>query len=214
MSTNLESQAERTLPEMMCPRPTGEEDSLRAHTYSLLGALLAAPPNAELIALLCQVETRPQTEGGVALGWQMLRLGAERADLDQLDDEFHDLFIGIGTGEIVPYGSWYLTGFLMDRPLAQLRKDLDRLGIEREADVHEPEDHAAALCEAMALVINSGTEISFATQQAFFGEHIAPWMGKFFRDLQEAKSARFYRAVGRLGEQFMEFETKYLAMPV
>ncbi len=70
----------------------------------------------------------------------------------------------------------------------------------------------AALCEIMSLLINSGEEIPRDTQRKFFADHLGPWMGKFFSDLQEAKSARFYRAVGHLGEQFLEIEQQYLGM--
>lgn len=212
MSTILRSQLE---PVSSGVAPVADRDeAVRAHTYSLMGALLAAPPAAALLELLRQIRPEVNAEEDFALSWQTLKLGADRADVQQLDDEYHDLFIGIGCGEVVPYGSWYMTGFLMDRPLAQLRRDLDRLGFERQAGVHEPEDHVAALCETMAMVIDAGAAIPFATQQAFFNEHIAPWMARFFCDLQGAKSARFYRAVGQLGEQFMEFEKQYFAMPV
>jgi TorA maturation chaperone TorD len=115
---------------------------------------------------------------------------------------------------LVPYGSWYMTGFLMDRPLALLRRDLAALGIEREADVHEPEDHISALCEAMSLVIENGMEISMERQRQFFFDHLSPWLGRFFADLQRAQSARFYLAVGQLGELFIDVEGKYLGMSV
>ncbi|MDX1529573.1 MAG: molecular chaperone TorD family protein, partial [Gammaproteobacteria bacterium] len=130
-----------------------------------------------------------------------------------LDDEYHDLFIGIGRGEVIPYGSWYLTGFLMDRPLAVLRGDLAELGFERQQDVKEPEDHIAALCEIMAMLITN-EEHDIAVQRRFFQAHIEPWGRTFFQDLQKAKTARFYRAVGQFGEQFVDFEQKYLSLLV
>ena len=129
-----------------------------------------------------------------------------------LAQEYQDLFIGLGRGEVVPYGSWYMTGFLMDRPLAVLRGELEALGFERQEGVAEPEDHAAALCETMAMLVSEGHPIE--VQQRFFQNHMGPWMGRFFRDLNEARSAAFYRAVGQFGEQFMEFESGYLTMPV
>lgn len=105
-----------------------------------------------------------------------------------------------------------MTGFLMDRPLAVLRGDLRALGIERQADVKEPEDHAAALCETMAMLVAEGHDLE--GQRRFFQSHVGPWMGTFFRDLGEAPSAAFYRAVGQFGEQFIRFESGYLTMPV
>jgi TorA maturation chaperone TorD len=150
----------------------------------------------------------------MAAAWRMLAQAGERADRDALDDEYHALFIGIGRGELVPYGSWYLTGFLMEQPLALLRRDLARLGFERQPDVREPEDHAAALCETMALLIGGDEAAGLDQQREFFERHLAPWMGRFFRDMQGAESARFYRAVGYFGEQFMTIEQQYLGMAV
>jgi TorA maturation chaperone TorD len=143
----------------------------------------------------------------------VLRLAGERATVESLDDEYHELFVGIGRGEVVPYGSWYMTGFLMDQPLAVLRRDLQELGFERREDIKEPEDHVAALLETMGLMI-SDDDTSVDTQRRFFQSHMGPWMKTFFLDLQKASAARFYRAVGQFGEQFMEFEHKYLTMLV
>ena len=118
----------------------------------------------------------------------------------------------MGRGEVVPFGSWYLTGFLMEKPLALLRADLERFGIERQEGVPESEDHIAALCDAMALIIRSGEEIPFAAQQAFFAAHLEPWAGRFFEDLQAAPSANFYRAVGFFGASFIDVERQLLGM--
>ena len=144
----------------------------------------------------------------------MLADAAARGTPGVLGDEYLALFIGLGRGEVVPYGSWYMTGFLMEQPLARLRSDLAELGIERQEGVREPEDHAAALCDAMALLISGDDPAPVALQSRFFARHMEPWMGKFFRDLQQAPSARFYRAVGQLGEQFMDVETRAFGMSI
>jgi TorA maturation chaperone TorD len=189
------------------------EDAVRANTYSLLAALLARAPSSEILDLLKQIDVPAEVDAGqIAACWEALRLASERAQLDGLADEYQDLFIGVGRGELMPYGSWYTTGFLMDRPLTVLREDLAVLGFERQQEVYEPEDHVAALCETMGMIIRASEEIPFDTQRKFFGDHLGHWMGRFFHDLQEAKSARFYRAVGQLGEQFIEFEKRYLGM--
>lgn len=191
-----------------------EGDLVRANAYSLLGAMLSAPPDEKLLDLLRQIE--PESGNGeraMASVWACLRLAGERAAVDALDDEYHALFIGVGRGEVVPYGSWYMTGFLMDRPLAILRGDLAELGFERQDDVKEPEDHIAALCETMALLITN-EEHDIAVQRRFFQAHVEPWAKSFFLDLQKATSARFYKAVGQFGEQFIDFEQKYLTMLV
>lgn len=195
-------------------RSAPEAERLRANTYSLLGALLAAPPAESLIQLLKQITpAEVGDDDDLASAWEVLRLAGERANAASLDDEYHELFVGIGRGELVPYGSWYMTGFLMDQPLAVLRRDLAELGFERQEDIKEPEDHVAALLETMGLMIGEG-DTSVDVQRRFFQSHMGPWMKTFFLDLQKANAARFYRAVGQFGEQFIEFERKYLTMLV
>lgn len=193
-------------------REAAPEDQVRAHTYGLFGALLSAAPSDDLLAVLAEVDPAPGAAGDFAGAWRQLAIAAAHAESASVAQEYQDLFIGVGRGEVVPYGSWYMTGFLMDRPLALLRADLKRLGFERQAEVREPEDHAAALCETMAMLLAEGQPLD--VQRHFFATHMEPWMKSFFRDLGAANSASFYRAVGQFGEQFVEFESGYLAMTV
>ena len=192
--------------------PTVPEDQLRAGTYSLLAALLRAPLSGELQQRLLGIDAHDPAAEGIAGAWAELREAAGTADPAAVEDEFHTLFIGIGRGELVPYGSWYRTGFLMEKPLGELRRELTALGFERQAMVREPEDHAAALCEVMAILITDGA--AFEVQQRFFNGHIGPWIQAFCADLGKAPSARFYRAVGRLGQAFFRLEARYLSMPI
>ena len=185
-----------------------DEDRVRGNVYALLGNLLAAPPAEDLLQVLRGISPEPGDTSLLAASWQLLAVAAERATPAELRDEYDALFIGVGRGEIVPYGSWYLTGFLMEQPLAQLRGDLRALGIERQPGVCEPEDHAAALCDTMALLITSDAPASLEEQHRFYARHLEPWLPQFFRDLQQAASARFYRAVGQLGEQFIGVESQ------
>jgi len=190
------------------------EDEGRASTYGLLGVLLAKPPTREVLDRL-NVEDSEWKEGSedrpMAVAWRTLAMASQRATLEGLDDEYHDLFIGVGRGELMPYASWYLTGFLMERPLAELRRDLSLLGFERRERVSEPEDHAAALLETMSLMIIAA-DVSDQQQRRFFNRHIEPWMGRFFEDLEQAERANFYSAVGVLGKRFVEIDKQYLAM--
>ena len=200
------------VPPAVPPPAVSPEDAARAGVYALLGALLRDVPNA---ALLEHLRALPPADGRgeFALAWEGVRLAAEQLRLTELDDEYHQLFIGLGRGELVPYGSWYQTGFLMEQPLGVLRDDLKALGFERHADVHEPEDHIAALCEvmaALALDADVPCELSLARQRAFFQTHMADWLGRFWHDLENAESALFYRAVARLGSAFGELEARYL----
>lgn len=189
---------------------TGGEEWLRSRVYGLLGRLFADIPGPEVIEPLTALEVDP-ADGPLAEGWRGLADAARASDAEALDIEYHALFIGLGRGEIMPFATWYLTGFLMGRPLVRLRQDLRRLGLEREDDVHEPEDHIAALFEAMALL--SGPEgSSLAAQREFFTAHLAGWVERFMQDLRAAQSARFYKAVGAFGERFIVLEKQYLEM--
>lgn len=190
----------------------GGEECLRARVYSLLGRLLAGAPDSHMLALLAEVEVGdPSEDASLGASWRRLLEAAAGAAEQDLRDEYQNLFIGLGRGEVVPHGSWYITGYLMERPLAELREDLVKLGLERSQNVNEPEDHAALLCEVMAVLCTDGSDSEVRAD--FFHRHMEPWMGKFFRDLQEAQSARFYKTVGDFGQRFMEIETRFFGIP-
>ncbi|MDD9855535.1 MAG: molecular chaperone TorD family protein [Gammaproteobacteria bacterium] len=201
-------------------------DAGRAEVYALLAALLSAPPDREFLDFLQTLA--PAAEGAGATNnagdangdsaapdidalWRQLRDAAAAAAPEKLDDEYHALFIGLGRGEVVAFGSWHLTGFLMEQPLSDLRDDMKSLGLAADAAQKDPEDHIAALCESMALIIRAA-DIDAAREKRFFARHIEPWAGRFFAELQVAKSAVFYRAVGALGARFVESESRYLHM--
>ena len=181
------------------------EERLRAHQYQLLGRFLAAPPDAALLQL-ASTFAGDDTELGKALG-TLARLAA-RFTPEAAAAEYHDLFIGVPRGELLPYASYYLTGFLYERPLAKLRVDMARLGIARADEVKEPEDHIAALCDMMAGLITGafGPPLDLIGQRAFFDAHLAPWAERFFEDLEGAKAATLYTPVGTLGRVFMGIE--------
>jgi TorA maturation chaperone TorD len=176
--------------------------------------LLAATPDDAILARLRAITADDNSpQGAMTLAWCELNAAAQQAQASDLAAEYHNLFIGLGRGELVPYGSWYLTGFLMEKPLVRLRRDLATLGYQRPENVHEPEDHAAALCEVMAMLIRDAT-CSPESQRQFFDTHLGSWMETFFTDLQGASNACFYRAVGCLGQTFITLEKQYLNMLV
>jgi TorA maturation chaperone TorD len=188
-------------------------DALRAANYALLGTLLAKPPTAELLAELATSEIEGAADSPIDAAWRALGKAAATADPQELVDEYQELFIGIGRGELLPYASWYLTGFLMEQPLTVLRDDLARLGFAREEGVSEPEDHIGALCEVMAMLIADPDRASdYDTQRNFYTTHIGPYVARFWNDLEQAKTARFYRAVSQLGAAFTDLETKYFSL--
>jgi len=187
------------------------EEALRAQLYRLLARLLAAPPDQTLLDLTAGLGG---DDSPLGQGLEGLARAAARATPAAAAEEYFDLFIGIGRGELVPYASFYLTGFLNERPLARLRGDMAELGIVRAAEVKEPEDHIAALCEMMAGLIEGsfGAPAGLAGQRRFFERHIAPWAARFFADLETARAAVLYVPVGTVGSAFMAIETSAFAM--
>ncbi len=188
-----------------------EEDDLRASWYSLLARLLAAPADDSLLSVLRGLEGDDSALGSAL---KALRAAAEDAAPGAIEQEYFDLFIGVGQAELVPYGSYYLSGFLHEKPLARLRGDMARLGIARADGVSESEDHIAALCGMMAGLITGSFDdpANLATQRAFFDDHIGCWAPRFFEDLQAAESALFYMPVGMIGGVFMSVESQAFEM--
>ena len=132
-----------------------EVDHARAQEYGLLATLLVRAPDAGFLKKLAGLRGDPSPLGVAHVA---LAEAAADAKVERVEREFFDLFIGLGRGELLPYGSYYLTGFLHERPLARLREDLAPLGIERVDGNYEPEDHAATLCEIMAGLISGKLE--------------------------------------------------------
>jgi TorA maturation chaperone TorD len=180
-----------------------EVDLARAREYSLLSRLLLRSPDAELIGRLAglQGDASPLGLAHTALGEAAARAGAEG-----VAREYFNLFVGVGRGELLPYASYYLTGFLHARPLARLRQTLRRIGIERSEGLAEPEDHAAILFEIMGGLAGGHIASPPGTEREIFESYLAPWIGRFFTDLEQAKSADFYVRVGALGRTFIAIE--------
>lgn len=182
------------------------EDELRANQYRLLARFLAKPPDSNLLTFVARF-SGDDTPLGTALA--LLARLARNTTPVKASSEYHELFIGMGRGELLPYGSYYLTGFLNEKPLAELRRDMNELGMARAEETSEPEDHIAALAEMMAGLImgDFGQPLDLAEQKRFFNQHLAPWAGRFFADLEKAKSATLYTPIGTLGRVFMDIET-------
>ena len=133
------------------------EQQYRAAAYSVLAALLRDVPTPETMLQVAEFSKVEVDEDELLLSMSSLGLAAQSTELSAIDDEYHLLFVGLGRGELVPYGSWYLTGYLMEQPLSILRGDLALLGFERDESVVEPEDHVAAMCEVMSMLVAEGS---------------------------------------------------------
>jgi len=185
-------------------------DAVRSRQYALLATLLGRAADADLLSRLTKLRADASPLG---LAHAALSESAGKTDAERVAREYFDLFIGLGRGELLPYGSYYLTGFLHERPLARLREDLRLLGIERAEGNVEPEDHAAILCEIMAGLLDRRLAAPAGTDQRIFERHIEPWIGRFFSDLERAAAADFYARVGTVGRVFIAIETEAFALP-
>jgi TorA maturation chaperone TorD len=188
-----------------------QEDILRARVYDLLGKLLRDAPSVDFLSTLSGLKGDETPLGG-AIG--ALAKVAKSTGPEKASREFHDLFVGLGRGELLPYASYYMTGFLNEKPLAKLRNDMARLMIERAPSVYEPEDNIGSLCEMMAGLIlgRFGSPADLSTQKDFFATHISPWAGHFFADLEGAEYSLLYAPVGTVGARFIEIEKEAFRM--
>ena len=195
------------------PHRVAPEETFRAGLYDLLAALMRGEPDPAILASVANMKGNT-TPLGQAL--QSLCHLARVLTCDEIRQEYLRLFIGLGRGELIPYASFYLTGFLNEKPLATLRDDMRGLGIERSEGFYESEDHIAALCDIMVgMILGRFNEAApLQLQRAFFDRHVKPWAEHFFTDLEGAKSSRFYAPLGALGRLFIQIETAAFEMDI
>ncbi len=191
-------------------READEIDAARAQEYALIGALLLRAPDAALLKSLAELKGDATPLG---LAHAALADAAAQTTVEAVEREYFNLFIGIGRGELLPYASYYLTGFLHERPLARLRDDLMAIGVARQEGVVEPEDHAGILCEIMSGLASRRLPAPAEAERTIFEKHMAPWIGRFFIDLENAESGDFYRRVGAVGRIFVDIEAQALDLP-
>ncbi|MDM0016013.1 TorD/DmsD family molecular chaperone [Variovorax saccharolyticus] len=188
-----------------------DEEVARAELYGLLARLWYAAPDAELLEAFQVAPTEAPAAGAfLEEPWRQLVGAARSTALAELRTEYDALFGGIGKPEVYLFGSHYLSGFLNDKPLAQLRNDLDRLGLARDASVSESEDHVACLFEVMRyLIAGDDVEVANLTQQkAFFATHLQPWLPAMCDAVAAHPRAGFYAALAGLTLAFSEVETQ------
>ena len=198
-------------PDLYSETAVDDVDLARAHEYALLGRLLTRAPDVSLLDLIAGLRGDATPLGLAHAG---LAEAADKADAGTVEREFFDLFIGVGRGELMPYGSYYIAGFLHERPLARLREDLAGVGIERAEGQYESEDHAAILCEIMSGIAGGQFPAPAGADRQLFERHLAPWLGRFFLDLERAEGADFYQRVGTLGRAFIEIESEAYALSI
>jgi TorA maturation chaperone TorD len=185
-------------------------DIARSEEYTLLATLLLNAPDATLVGRVSKIE-------GDALPLGLLHAALAEAardtDIELIEQDYFRLFVGVGRSEVLPYASYYLTGFLNERPLARVRADLRLLGIAASGGSVQPEDHAGMLCEVMAGLAIGHFGQDPSVEAKFFGTHVAPWMGRFFADVERLAETEFYRTMGKIGRLFIEIETEAFTLP-
>jgi TorA maturation chaperone TorD len=196
--------------ELTVPEGLDEVAAARADLYAMLAHLLWRAPDA---ALLRRLAVRPTGEGALVEARAALAEAAASTDAATVSREHFTLFTGLGGGELMPYASYYLTGFVHERPLADVRTDMHTLGLVRTEGLSEPEDHIAFLCEVMAALIRGVCGTDSVTDSIFFTRHLQPWAERCFADIEAADAARFYRPLGRLGRLLIDIETQAFALP-
>jgi TorA maturation chaperone TorD len=191
-------------------QPIDEIDLARAREYMLLGSLMRQAPSQELLGDIGRLKGDASPLGLLHMS---LAEAADETDAQTESREFFRLFVGVGRGELLPYASYYLTGFLHERPLARVREDLNKLGIVRAEGLVEPEDNLGILFDVMAGLIQGQFGAGPDAAQDFFARHLQPWAGRVFADLESCKPTPFYRAVARVGAAFIDIETEGFALP-
>jgi len=188
-----------------------DEETARAEVYGLLAALFYAPPSADLYGRL-QVAVTEAPAAGAWLEdpWRELVAAARAQPLAATCAEYDALFGGVGKPEVYLFGSYYLSGFLNEKPLAALRTDLAALGLARGEAMSETEDHVACVCEVMRYLI-AGDDAAVANltrQRAFFARHVQPWLPLLCEALAQHPKARFYRTLAAFAQAFASIESQ------
>lgn len=187
------------------------EELARAELYGLLARLWIAPPDDALLRDFAVAVTQaPETGGFLEAPWQALVAAMRSTTGQAAADEYETLFLGVGKPEVMLYGSFYLAGFLNERPLALLRDDLVRLGLERDPTRGETEDHIACVAEVMRWLI-AGDEVDVCNleqQRRFFRAQVQPWAEKLCDAVEAHPRATLYRAVAGFTRSFVQVETQ------
>jgi TorA maturation chaperone TorD len=188
------------------------EERARADMYALIAALFYGPPSPQLLAMLAAA---PQLTGAgdasLPAAWERLQRAAANANAEALREQYDACFITIGEAPVMLYGSHYLTGYLHEKPLAELRAALAEMGLARRADAREPEDHISAVADVMRHLILSGEGGGDAARD-FFDRFIRPWYGRFADQVEQSTESDFYRALGGFTRAFLDVERDSLEL--
>ena len=198
------------------PRHVEPEDQVRADFYALLANLFYRAPDDRLLqAMMISAEPAGESVDDLATTWAALVAASSVVSHDALQEEYEAVFVGMGRPPVMLFGSFYLSGFMNEKPLAELRGDLMKLGFARDANVTEPEDHLAALCDVMrALILGdvASAPASIEQQRMFFTRHIQPWIVQCCAAILQNEKANYYKRVAAFAQSFFEIEKQAFEM--
>lgn len=205
------------------PRSVVAEDQVRADFYALLAHLFSrAPDDRVLQSMVITQEPTDEASTELTQAWRALSAASAVVTHDALIEEYETVFVGVGRPPVILYGSFYLAGFMMEKPLAELRDDLAKMGFARDANVRESEDHLAAVCDVMrALIIGASRAVAddladapanIAVQKLFFEKHLQPWVFKCCTAIQVYEKSNYYKRVAKFAEQFFGMESEAFEM--
>ena len=187
------------------------EELARAELYGLLAGLWLAPPDAALLQQFrVAVTEAPQRGGHLEAPWSELVAALRASTVEAAAAEHGALFHGVGRSEVMAYASFYLSGFLNEKPLAVLRDDLAALGLTRDANSLETEDHIAFVLEVMRWLI-AGDDLAVCNleqQRRFFRTHLQPWVGQLCGAVAAQPRAVVWRAVAAMTQAFVQVEAQ------
>jgi TorA maturation chaperone TorD len=198
------------------PRVVDVEDQVRADFYALLAHLFSRAPDDRVLQSMV-ITQEPTDEGSTELtkAWRALAAASAVVTHDALVEEYETVFVGVGRPPVILYGSFYLAGFMMEKPLAELREDLAKMGFARDANVRESEDHLAAVSDVMrALILGdlADAPADTAAQKVFFEKHLKPWVFKCCTAIQVYEKSNYYKRVAKFAEQFFQMESEAFEM--
>ena len=188
-----------------------DEETARAEIYGVLAQLFYSAPAPQFLEALRVAATEAPAAGAfLEEPWRELVASARALDDATIAREYDALFGGVGKPDIYLFGSHYLSGFLNERPLVRLRSDLAALGLVRDEDMSDTEDHVAYLSEVMRYLI-AGDDVAVANlarQAEFFSTHLQPWLARLCETIQAHPKARFYAAVAGFTGAFAGVEAQ------
>jgi TorA maturation chaperone TorD len=201
---------------LVLQHPLAPEDQARAEFYALLARFYTAPPDAPFLALVGASELWSEADDtALATAWNRLILASRAMDAEAAEQEFTDLFVGVGKSEVDLHASHWLPERVTEKSLADLRAELATLGLARQPDATVYEDSLGALCETMRILVAGRGEhrpASPETQRAFFEKRIAPWAFDCCNAILNSSVANYYVRVASLTNRFLAIERDSFAI--